>query len=69
MLGTDFPYSAFLPKHCKIAQVDIMPEHLGRRTPIDLGLAGDLTATLDKLLPTLKNKENSALKALQQKTR
>ena len=29
MLGTDFPYSAFLPDDIKIAQIDIKPERLG----------------------------------------
>lgn len=31
MLGTDFPYSAFLPDDIKIAQIDIKAERLGRR--------------------------------------
>lgn len=31
MLGTDFPYSAFLPDDIKIAQIDIKPERLGRQ--------------------------------------
>ncbi len=30
LLGTDFPYSAFLPDDVKIVQVDVRPEHLGR---------------------------------------
>lgn len=39
MLGTDFPYSAFLPDDIKIVQVDIKPERLGRRAKVDLGFA------------------------------
>ena len=35
MLGTDFPYSAFLPDDIKIVQVDIKPERLGRRAKVD----------------------------------
>ena len=35
MLGTDFPYSAFLPDDIKIAQIDIKPERL--RTPCQSG--------------------------------
>src|ERR1700754_3597210 len=31
MLGTDFPYRQFYPEDAKIAQVDIRPEHIGRR--------------------------------------
>ncbi len=54
MLGTDFPYKQFLPQDCRIAQVDIRPENLGRRCKLDLGLVGDVKATLEALLPKLK---------------
>src|ERR1700674_5723269 len=41
MLGTDFPYRQFYPQEkTRIAQVDIRPEQLGRRAPIQLGLVG-----------------------------
>jgi pyruvate dehydrogenase (quinone) len=56
MLGTDFPYKQFLPTDAKIAQVDIRPENLGRRCKLDLGLVGDVNATLEALLPKLKAK-------------
>jgi pyruvate dehydrogenase (quinone) len=57
MLGTDFPYRQFYPRgKAQIAQVDIRPEQLGRRAPINLGLVGDVGATLDALLPLLKEK-------------
>jgi pyruvate dehydrogenase (quinone) len=57
MLGTDFPYRQFYPRGtARIAQVDIRPEQLGRRAPINLGLVGDVGATLDALLPLLKEK-------------
>jgi pyruvate dehydrogenase (quinone) len=57
MLGTDFPYRQFYPQGtARIAQVDIRPEQLGRRVPINLGLVGDVGATLDALLPLLKEK-------------
>ncbi len=54
MLGTDFPYKQFLPTDAKIAQVDIRPENLGRRCKLDLGVVGDVGATLEALLPKLK---------------
>src|SRR5271154_2183656 len=38
MLGTDFPYQQFYPEKASIAQVDIRPENLGRRTRLTLGL-------------------------------
>jgi pyruvate dehydrogenase (quinone) len=53
MLGTDFPYKQFLPNDAKIAQIDIRPENLGRRCKLDLGLVGDVGATIEALLPRL----------------
>ena len=54
MLGTDFPYRQFYPEKAKVAQIDLRPENLGRRTAIDLGLVGDVAATIDLLLPKLQ---------------
>ncbi|MEY2229098.1 thiamine pyrophosphate-dependent enzyme [Streptomyces sp. BF23-19] len=54
MLGTDFPYREWYPKDVKVIQVDSREDHLGRRTPVDVGLAGDVGATLRALLPLLK---------------
>jgi pyruvate dehydrogenase (quinone) len=56
MLGTDFPYKQFLPTECRIAQVDIRAENLGRRCKLDLGLIGDVKATIEALLPRLTTK-------------
>lgn len=56
LLGTDFPYHAFLPSTPSIAQVDILPEHLGRRCKLDLGLCGDVGETIRALLPLLRPK-------------
>jgi pyruvate dehydrogenase (quinone) len=56
MLGTDFPYKQFLPAHAKIVQVDIRAQNLGRRAKLELGLVGDVKATVKALLPLLKNK-------------
>lgn len=53
MLGTDFPYRQFYPENAKIAQIDIRPEQLGRRCTLTQGLVGDVTSTLDALLPLL----------------
>jgi pyruvate dehydrogenase (quinone) len=58
MLGTDFPYRQFYPTDSKIAQVDLRPENLGRRTRLDLGLVGDVGATISALLPKLNVKED-----------
>jgi pyruvate dehydrogenase (quinone) len=60
MLGTDFPYQQFYPENAAIAQVDLRPENLGRRTRLDLGLIGDVRDTLAALLPLLEPKQDSA---------
>ena len=57
LLGTDFPFSEFLPgDSVKKVQIDRNPKHLGRRTPVDLGLVGDVKATLEALLPKVSEK-------------
>jgi pyruvate dehydrogenase (quinone) len=60
MLGTDFPYQQFYPKDAKIIQVDRLGEQIGRRTPVDLGLIGNVKDTLEALLPLLENKTDSS---------
>ncbi len=56
MLGTDFPYRQFYPKRARIAQVDLRAESIGRRAPVELGLLGDVRATIAALLPQLTEK-------------
>src|SRR5882757_2313857 len=61
MRGTDFPYRQFYPEgRVRIAQLDIRPQNLGRRAPIELGLVGDVAATIEALLPRLEQKTNTA---------
>ena len=59
LLGTDFPYTPFMPVHNKIVQIDIKPENLGRRAKLDLGLCGDVKETLAVLLTLLREKEDA----------
>lgn len=56
MLGTDFPYQQFYPKNARIIQVDRRGEQIGRRTPVDLGLMGNVKDTLDVLTPQIESK-------------
>ena len=58
LLGTDFPYTPFMPVHNKIVQIDLKPESLGRRAKLDLGLCGDVKETLAVLLTLLREKED-----------
>jgi pyruvate dehydrogenase (quinone) len=63
MVGTDFPYQQFFPKHATVIQIDIRGEQLGRRTKLDHGLVGDTKVTLQALLPKLKqNADDEHLK-------
>jgi pyruvate dehydrogenase (quinone) len=64
MLGTDFPFSSFLPHgKTRVIQVDRDPERLGRRVPVDLGVAGDVRATVAALLPLVSHKPDDGLLA------
>jgi pyruvate dehydrogenase (quinone) len=60
MLGTDFPYRQFYPERARIAQIDVRPEALGNRCPLELGLVGDVKETLRALLPRLTEKTDSS---------
>src|SRR6266436_1882049 len=63
MIGTDFPYQQFFPKHATVIQIDIRGEQLGRRTKLDYGLVGDTKVTLQALLSNLKqNADDEHLK-------
>jgi pyruvate dehydrogenase (quinone) len=60
LLGTDFPFSEFLPGGgVKKVQIDRNPKHIGRRTAVDLGLVGDIKATVTALLPKVRDKIES----------
>src|ERR1700757_2603907 len=64
MLGTDFPYQQFFPRHATIVQIDLRGEQLGRRTKLDYGFVGDVRSTLRALLPKLtQNRKDEHLKA------
>lgn len=56
LLGTDFPYNAFLPQDVATVQVDVRPAHLGRRTKLDLAVWGDVRETLRALTPMVRAK-------------
>lgn len=60
LLGTDFPFSEFLPGDgVKKVQIDKNAKHLGRRTPVDLALVGDVKSTLAALLPGVTERSES----------
>ena len=60
LLGTDFPYTPFMPNEKVIVQIDLQPERLGRRAKVDLGLHGDVKDTLKALLPLVNQKSDES---------
>ncbi|HKN30408.1 MAG TPA: thiamine pyrophosphate-dependent enzyme [Roseiarcus sp.] len=60
LLGCDFAWRQFYPDHARIVQVDIDPTHLGRRHPVEIGVVGDVKATLETLIPRLRSREDRA---------
>ncbi len=60
LLGTDFPYTQFMPVDCKIVQIDIKPERIGRRAKVEMGLHGSVKDTIKALLPLIKQKTDKS---------
>lgn len=58
MVGTDFPYREWYPKGKTVIQIEARPEHIGRRTHVDLGLVGHSAPTLSALAGHLKAKKS-----------
>jgi pyruvate dehydrogenase (quinone) len=60
MVGSNFPYSEFLPKEgqARGVQIDIDGRLLGLRYPMELSLVGDARETLRALIPLLQRKED-----------
>jgi pyruvate dehydrogenase (quinone) len=50
MVGTDYPYSNFLPRRGTVVQIDERPQALGRRAPTVLGVVGSARPTLKLLI-------------------
>lgn len=58
LLGTDFPYTEFLPTQTATAQVDVRGENIGRRTKVDYPVHADVGATIEALLTKLEARDN-----------
>jgi len=60
MVGSNFPYTEFLPTEgqARGVQIDVEPRNLALRYPMEVSLAGDSVETLRALLPMLR--ENAA---------
>ena len=60
MVGTDYPYSNFLPAKGTVIQIDERAQVLGRRTPTELGVVGSARPTLKLLLEKVKAKSDAS---------
>ena len=60
MLGTDYPYSEFLPTHGNVVQIDERAFVLGRRTSVKLGVVGSVRPALHMLLDRLAPKDDDS---------
>jgi pyruvate dehydrogenase (quinone)/pyruvate oxidase len=60
MLGTNFPYTKFLPQpgEVTVVQVEADPVRAGNRLPTQAPLVGDVGATLEALLPLLRRQQD-----------
>jgi thiamine pyrophosphate-dependent acetolactate synthase large subunit-like protein len=58
MLGTDYPYSEFLPHKGAVVQVDERAGVLGRRAPTAFGIIGSVRPTVKLLLDQVAAKGN-----------
>jgi pyruvate dehydrogenase (quinone) len=60
MVGTDYPYSNFLPAKGAVIQIDERAQVLGRRTPTELGVVGSARPTLKLLLDRVTAKSDAS---------
>ena len=65
IIGSSFPYIEYLPKpgQARGIQIDIKPERIGLRYPVEVGLVGDSNRVLLELLPLLQAKGNDSIQA------
>lgn len=59
MIGTDYPYSNYLPAKGNVIQIDERAQVLGRRTPTNLGVIGSARPTLRRLLDKVTGKSDA----------
>jgi len=62
LLGTNFAWSQFYPKHSTIIQVDNDSTRIGQRHPVDLGVVGNIKDTLQALIPRIRQHTDSSFR-------
>jgi pyruvate dehydrogenase (quinone)/pyruvate decarboxylase len=60
ILGSTMPWEEYYPTpgQARGVQVDLKPDRLGLRYPVEVGLAGDVKTTLQALLPLLRRNDD-----------
>ncbi len=68
MVGSSFPYIEFLPApgSIKCVQIDIDPQRISLRHPVDVGLVGDARNTIRALLPLLQKHDHAFIEKARQ---
>jgi pyruvate dehydrogenase (quinone) len=69
MVGTNFPYTAYLPVDRRVVQIDHEPIRVGSRIPTEVPLVGDAGETLRALIPLLEKKDQRKFLEQAQKAR
>ena len=62
MVGSDYPYSNFLPTHGVVIQIDERAQVLGRRAPTSFGAVGSARPTLKLLLGRVASKSDTTFR-------
>lgn len=63
LVGTSFPYISYLPKPDRVrgVQIDLNPDMIALRFPVEVGLVGDARETLRMLRPQLRPHPDDSL--------
>jgi pyruvate dehydrogenase (quinone)/pyruvate oxidase len=58
LVGTNFPYTRYLPADRRAVQIELDPTRVGNRMPVEIPLVGDAKLTLAELLPLLERADD-----------
>ncbi|MBC8090878.1 MAG: thiamine pyrophosphate-binding protein [Actinomycetota bacterium] len=60
MVGSNYPYTRFLPENARGVQIEVEPTRVGNRLQLEVPLVGTARETLKALIPLLTRKERRA---------
>jgi pyruvate dehydrogenase (quinone) len=58
LIGTNFPYTRWLPPDRRSVQIEVDPTRIGNRIPVEAPLVGTARETLRALIPLLRRKDD-----------